>query len=70
MAHPPGKDTLAFLYFANSGPKTKIPARIVLTSLYGATVFKIFCLFITLIKFFVLYFKIHYCKPLSKLSIV
>ena len=29
IAHSPGRETLATLYFANKGPKTKTPARIV-----------------------------------------
>ena len=33
IEHPPGKETLAFLYFVNKEPRTKTPARIVLTNL-------------------------------------
>ena len=33
IAHPPGNEIFAFLYFANRGPKTKTPARIVFTNL-------------------------------------
>ena len=36
MAHPPGREIFAFLYLDKSGPRTKTPARIVFTNLYGA----------------------------------
>ena len=36
MAQPPGRDILAFLYFASMGPSVKMDARIVLTSEYSA----------------------------------
>src|SRR5574343_1177501 len=38
MAQPPGSDTSAWPNLANSGPSTRIEARMVLTSSYGATV--------------------------------
>ena len=36
MAQPPGKDTFAILHFANRGPRTRTPARIVFKRWYGA----------------------------------
>ena len=33
IAHPPGRETFAFPNFESKGPKTNIPARIVLTKL-------------------------------------
>ena len=33
IAHPPGNETLAFLYLVKRGPSTKTPALIVLTNL-------------------------------------
>ena len=41
IAQPPGKDTFALPNFASNGPKTNIPALIVLTKLYDAKVFLI-----------------------------
>ena len=57
IAQPPGRETFAFLYFVNNGPRTNTPALIVLTSLYGANVLillplliisKVFC-FLTIL---------------------
>ena len=63
IAHPPGSEILAFLYLANNGPKTKTPALIVFTNLYGAIVL------IFLSKFFItiilLFLKIFIFKPIN-----
>ena len=48
IAHPPGKETRACPYFASKGPKTKTPALIVLTRLYGAINFLFFLEVITI----------------------
>ena len=37
IMHPPGNETSAYFFLARSGPRTQIEARIVLTSLYGAS---------------------------------
>ena len=48
IAHPPGNETFAIPNFANKGPRTNIPARIVLTKLYEANFLFCFELSITI----------------------
>ena len=67
MAHPPGSETFALPNFASKGPRTNIPARIVLTKPYDANF--LFCFKLLIIKFFLLYF-IFEPNDCSKIIIV
>ena len=69
MRHPPGNDVIAFLYFASKGPKTKMPALIVLTKEYETNVFIFFDLIIFTEEFFLLYITLK-PKDFKRLSIV
>ena len=50
IAQPPGSDTLALPNLASKGPRTKIPALIVLTKLYEAKL--LVCLILSITKLF------------------
>ena len=52
MLQPPGVETFALPYLASIGPRTKIPALIVLTKLYEAKVLSFFLFFIEIKLFF------------------
>jgi hypothetical protein len=52
IAQPPGRETFAFPYLVNNEPKTKTPALIVFTSLYGAKVLTLFLVFLISSIFF------------------
>ena len=53
IAHPPGKDILAFPNLDNKEPRTITPALIVFTKVYGAIVLSF--VFLLCIKIFLLF---------------